>query len=520
MNSELIAQWASKLNLSVHWLRRGTALLAGSVAVLGFSPYDIPLATLLALVVLWSLWSNASCWRQGALEGMAFGLGFFGYGVSWLGISLGVYGGVPFGATWLVVLLFVLLLSFFVAAVGGLAVWSRKWASRAFWALLLLPSFWVSAEWLRVMIWDGFPWLLVGYSHTDTWLAGWAPMGGTLAVSMAVALSAGLLWLLMRSVQWFPVALIFGVFWSFSGYLSGISWVHTKGEATLVALVHGQVSEKIKWNSDALMPILQAYQQASEPLLGVAKVIVWPETAIPTFLDSVMPALEAFNQRAEQAHTQVVTGVALREDTIQGRQYFNSIAALDGSLRYDKQHLVPFSEYYPGFTLLSALAKLINMPMSQFSVGDLPKVQLLAEQQVGLAVCYEADFGLEMARVASDSDWWLVVSDDGWFHPSAMAGQHWQMTRLRARELGREIVRVTNQGYSGVARVMGEASLLAQPTDSLAGHLVSVQSYSGQTPYVRFRDMPLLMLMSFSIVLVVMRWRLAQVKNNKSSTSS
>jgi apolipoprotein N-acyltransferase len=507
MENNVIAQWAEKLGWSTYGLRLVLALVIGSVAVLGFSPYDFPLATLMALVALWSLWSTATNWRQGAAEGMAFGVGFFGYGVSWLGISLAIYGGVPFGVTWLVVLLFVLLLSLFIAMVGALAVWSRNDFPKALWALLLLPSFWVGAEWLRVMIWDGFPWLLVGYSHTDTWLAGWAPLGGTLAVSFAVSVSAGLLWLLLRSVQWFPITLAFGLFWSFSGYLSDLSWVEPKGEATPVALVHGQVSETIKWNSDSLTPIMRAYQQASEPFLGRAKVIVWPETAIPTFLDSVMPALGEFSQAAESSGTQIVTGVALREDTIHGRQYFNSIAALDGSLRYDKQHLVPFSEYYPGFAVLSALAKLINMPMSQFSAGELPKVQPLAEQQVGLAVCYEADFGLEMAIVTPTTDWWLVVSDDGWFHPSAMAGQHWQMTRLRARELGREVVRVTNQGYSGVARISGEGDVVAKPRDELAGHLVSVQAYSGETPYVRYRDMPLLMLLSFSIAMVFMRWR-------------
>ena len=507
MENNVIAQWAEKLGWSTYGLRLVLALVIGSVAVLGFSPYDFPLATLAALVALWSLSSTASHWRQGAAEGMAFGVGFFGYGVSWLGISLTIYGGVPFGFTWLVVCLFVLLLAFFVAVVGALAVWSHQRFAKALWAVLLLPSFWVGAEWLRVMIWDGFPWLLVGYSHTDTWLAGWAPLAGTLAVSFAVSVSVGLLWLLMRSVQWFPVALAFGVFWSFSGYLTSLSWVEAKGEVTPVALVHGQVSETIKWNTDALTPILRAYQQASEPFIGKAKVIVWPETAIPTFLDSVMPALDEFSQRAEQAQTQVVSGVALREDSLQGRQYFNSIAALDGSLRYDKQHLVPFSEYYPGFAVLSALAKLINMPMSQFSVGEQAKVQLLAAQQVGLAVCYEADFGLEMAIATPESDWWLVVSDDGWFHPSAMAAQHWQMTRLRARELGREIVRVTNQGYSGVARVSGDSQLVAIPTDGLAGHGVSVQAYSGETPYVRYRDMPLLMILSFSLALVFMRWK-------------
>jgi len=507
MTPNLMSLWLDKQGWQLLWIRRFLALALGSIAVIGFSPYQFPLATLLALLALWSLWSTSTDWRQGAVEGLAFGLGFFGYGVNWLGISLGVYGGVPLGFTWLIILLFVLMLSLFIAWVGALAVWSKAMFPRALWALLLLPSFWVGSEWLRIMLWDGFPWLLIGYSHSDTWLAGWAPLGGTLAVSFAVALSAGLLWLLLRSVQWLPVALAFGFFWAMSGYLSDVVWVETKGDATPVALVHGQVSQKIKWNSEALMPILRAYEQASEPLMAHSKLIIWPETAIPTFLDSVMPALDEFKQKTEQTGVKLITGVALREDSLLGRQYFNSIVALDGSLRYDKQHLVPFSEYYPGFAILSDLARLINMPMSQFSAGDLPKVQTLLGQQVGLAVCYEADFGLEMAMITANTDWWLVVSDDGWFHPSAMAAQHWQMTRLRARELGREIVRVTNQGYTGIARVNGEGEVVAQPNDPLSGHLLKVQAYQGVTPYVRYRDMPLLMILSFSIAMLVMRWR-------------
>ena len=114
---------------------------------------------------------------------------------------------------------------------------------------------------------------------------------------------------------------------------------------------------------------------------------------------------------------------------------------------------------------------------------------------------------LILAESGEDAIAFSTVSDDGWFHPSAMAGQHWQMTRLRARELGREVVRVTNQGYSGVARISGEGDVVAKPRDELAGHLVSVQAYSGETPYVRYRDMPLLMLLSFSIAMVFMRWR-------------
>ncbi|MCH9742762.1 MAG: apolipoprotein N-acyltransferase [Proteobacteria bacterium] len=493
--------------LTLPWVRRLVAVLLGSLAVVGFAPYDFPLATLLALVGVWGLWATASSWQRAAQEGLAFGVGFFGFGVSWLGISLWLYGGVPFGVTWLVVLLFVVVLALFIALVGGFANWAKGLMPLFVWSVLLLPSFWVFSEWLRVIVWDGFPWLLVGYSHADTWLAGWAPITGTLGVSFAVAMSAGLLWWAAQMGQWIPGVLLYGVLWGLSGQLGAIQWVVPKGHVQAIGFVHGQFSELTKWDSKALPNMLRAYQQASNQLLDKTKVIVWPETAIPTFLDNVMPFLDELKQQANAQGVTVLTGSALREDTLQGRQYFNSLVSLNGETRYDKRHLVPFSEYYPGFALLSALAKLINLPMAQFSHGSSAKVQPIAGQSVALGVCYEADFGYEMARVSAPADWWLIVSDDGWFHPSAMAGQHWQMTRLRARELGREILRVTNQGYSGVAHVDGNGSVAASPNDPLAAHLARVQAYEGITPYVRYQDMPLLGWLSFVFALLAMRWR-------------
>jgi apolipoprotein N-acyltransferase len=487
--------------------RLASALLLGSVAVFGFAPYDFPPATLLALVGLWWLLADASSWQQGMREGFAFGFGLFGFGISWMGVSLGLYGGVPMGLAWLVALAFVFLLASFIAVVGALSVATRSVVSSWVWAIVWLPTLWVLSEWLRIVIWAGFPWLLLGYSHTDTWLAGWAPIAGSLGVSFAVALSAGLIWWAVASKNTFKAIIIYGLFWGLSGQLGSIAWVSSKGEQQPIALVHGQISETLKWDKHALSYLLQAYQVASFPLLTQSPVVVWSETAVPTFLDSALPELQPIVDKAKASNTTIITGAALREDSISGRQYFNSIVSLDGTLRYDKRHLVPFSEFYPGFLILAAVAKWINMPMAQFSVGETPKVQTIAGSQVGLGVCYEADFGFEMARVSSETDWWLIVSDDGWFYPSAMAGQHWQMTRLRARELGREIVRVTNQGYTGVAHIDGSGTIAAAPDSELAGHIVQVRSYSGSTPYVRWHDMPLLGVLSFVLALVLMRWR-------------
>ena len=285
-----------------------------------------------------------------------------------------------------------------------------------------------------------------------------------------------------------------------------MTWVKPQGEAQSIALVHGQVSETVKWDARALPALLDAYTQATKPVIGKVPLVVWPETAIPTFLDAVQERLAPLILSADANKTTILTGVAMRDDSISGREYFNSIAALDNTLRYDKRHLVPFSEYYPGFAFFSYISKMMGMPMAQFTAGTGAQVLPLMGQQVAMGVCYEADFVQEMARVDT-ADWWLIVSDDGWFYPSAMAYQHWQMVKLHARVLGREIVRVTNQGVTGVAKINGEGTVLALPTDALGARMAQVQAYTGQTPYVRWHDMMLLGMLSFVFAFVFMRHR-------------
>ena len=43
-------------------------------------------------------------------------------------------------------------------------------------------------EWLRGWMFTGFPWLALGYSQIDTWLAGYGPLLGVYGVSFALVL--------------------------------------------------------------------------------------------------------------------------------------------------------------------------------------------------------------------------------------------------------------------------------------------------------------------------------------------
>src|SRR5512139_2430515 len=168
------------------------SLLAGALAVAGFAPFGLWHLPALSLALLFGLLSRAASRRAGFIIGFTWGLGFFIGGVSWVFVSLSVYGGM---ATWLAALatfLFCAVLALFPASVGVL---QARWPVSPTLRLLgVMPLLWSVTEWVRGWLFTGFPWLVAGYSQVpDSPLAGYAPLVGVFGVSHLVALVAALL---------------------------------------------------------------------------------------------------------------------------------------------------------------------------------------------------------------------------------------------------------------------------------------------------------------------------------------
>ena len=130
------------------------------------------------------------------IYGYSYGLGLFGIGVSWLHISINLFGGVSLIGAYGITFLLIAYLSLFPALVGYL---SRLYdiRSEGYYYLLTVPSLWTLGECLRARLFTGFPWLSLGYTQTDSALAGYAPLAGVFAVSFFIVLLSGLLLLLL-----------------------------------------------------------------------------------------------------------------------------------------------------------------------------------------------------------------------------------------------------------------------------------------------------------------------------------
>jgi apolipoprotein N-acyltransferase len=122
-----------------------------------------------------------------------------------------------------------------------------------------------------------------------------------------------------------------------------------------------------------------------------------------------------------------------------------------------------------------------------------------AEQKIASSICYEDAYGVEMADFLPEATLLVNVSNDAWFGETIAAAQHLQIARMRALELGRPLLRATNTGMTAIVdeqgRVMAQAPAFEKTV--LAG---KIAGRTGTTPFARWRNLPLLLLLSLLLV--------------------
>lgn len=477
------------------------AFTAGVALPLAFSPFDLFPLAVLAPALLFMLWIDVSPGRA-AFRGLLFGVGMFGVGVSWVYVSMHNFGNMPAPLAGFAVLLFVAGLSLYPALLGWM---QARWFPRrgALHWIVLLPSLWVLFEWIRGWFLTGFPWLDLGYSQVASPLAGYAPWLGVYGVSLFCAISAGLLaWntseprrLLTHSL---PLLLLIWI----GGWLAGdIQWVRPVGKPLRVTLIQGNIPLDSKWRPESRGAIIDSYLRLSKEA-PKSDLIVWPESAVPAYLDEIDSGyLESLRRISQSAQVDYLIGVVERDQD--RRHYYNSVVSISPQPGiYRKRHLVPFGEYPPLKPLFSWLMQNLQIPMSDFSAGPPDQPPLFAAgQKIGVSVCYEDAFGEEVIRALPQASLLVNVSEDAWFGDSLAPHQRIEMARMRARETGRPLLRAANTGPSVVIDDRGDVTARA-PQFEVYALTASVQPMQGATPYVRFGNFPLVM--SLTVIVIAM----------------
>ncbi len=463
------------------------SLIAGAFTTLAFAPFDQSWLVFITLALPFYLWTRLSA-KQAAISAWLYGLGLQCTGVSWIYYSLHVHGSAPV----IFAVLLIFLLSCYLSIYTALSAYTVNRflpASQILRLMFFYPASWVLFEWLQGYVMTGFAWMQLGYTQIDLPLSGFAPLFGSHAVSGLIAFSAGAVALAMlqlgqknykaASVLVIPVLLLWVTGWA----LKPVDWTQAEGDAIRVSVIQGNIPQKDKWKLHMKKPTMDMYRELTLAQQDV-DLIIWPETAVPSYRYRVEPYLREIHEQMEQRGTDLLLGIFVKND--KGR-VLNSVVNINGDA-YHKRHLVPLGEYIPLRFLIEFFNRFVKIPMSDITSGEEDQPLLIAAGvPLGINVCFEEAFARDVIKDLPEAKLLLNVSNDAWFEDSIEPHQHHVIARMRALEAGRYMIRSTNTGITSLIGPHGEVidKLPQFERGVLRG---SVQPMVGATPFVRWGD--------------------------------
>ncbi|MEO0689421.1 MAG: apolipoprotein N-acyltransferase [Pseudomonadota bacterium] len=466
--------------------RRPAATLAilGLVVALGYPPLHLWWAALPALALAISILRKASNWRSAFWRGWVFGWAHLVLANNWIATAFTHQAKMPEFLGWLAVPLLCVYLAVYPALASLTAHWlARKATPLAYTAVF--AGVWIVFEWMRSWVFTGYPWPPLGLLLLGAWdrpgLALLLPWMGTYALSGFAILCAGALTMVfgsrLRSVGMILVAaMAVAMLWPAQpGGQSGVRF-------TLVQpyIPQDEINDPSKFEIHFQRLAALTQMEREGP-----RVVLWPESAIPDFLEEGYPqqyynAMTALNpetgrgdpEYAKSRIAQVIgpdatllMGVVnLDIDQVGGRRTAvsarNSVVALDGSAQitdhYAKAHLVPYGEYLPMRPLLEplGLTRLVAGTID-YKPGPGPATFRLEELgKAGVQICYEIVFSGRVVDRKDRPDYIFNPSNDGWFGWWGPP-QHLAQARMRALEEGLPVLRSTTTGISAVIDAKG-----------------------------------------------------------------
>ncbi|WP_428772105.1 apolipoprotein N-acyltransferase [Vibrio sp.] len=472
------------------------AALVGLCTTFAFAPYAIWPLAIISPAILLLLLANQSG-KRGFWIGYGWGMGLFGSGISWVHVSIDTFGGMPKMASLALMVLLIGYLAIYPAIFGALLnrLFPTESRRRYF---LAAPALWLLTDWARGWVMTGFPWLWLGYSQIDSPLANFAPLAGVELITLIVMLASAAIALAVSRRQ--PSLLLIPAVLLSTGFgLKQFDWVSVdQSNKTSVALIQGNIAQAQKWLPSQRWPTIMKYTDLTRDNWD-ADIIIWPEAAVPAFEFEISSFLTNLDSAARYNDSAVITGILNQSPD---KQYYNSVLAvgntpdgeyqLDYTQRYHKYHLLPFGEFVPFEQWLRDLAPFFNLPMSSFTAGEYIQPNVVANgRHMVAALCYEIIFNEQLRdNVTDQTDFILTLSNDAWFGRSIGPLQHMEIARLRALELGKPLIRSTNNGVTAVTDHRG--NIIKQLPQFTTGVLrAELYATEGKTPYLMVGRWPL-----------------------------
>ena len=468
------------------------AVFLGLLFSLGFAPNDAWFISVFSITCLHFLIQGTNK-KELFWIGYSFGLGLWSLGISWMFVSIYFYGNIGFILSIFLTLIFIGILSIYFGVTLFLYYYLRS--SSRISVLFSLPIAWIIIEYLRSILFTGFPWLISGTMLADTILDGWTPIIGAQGNSFLLLVLSSLLFLFISEFKKYKTALLSGTFiflLLFSSFsLKNIEW--TSLERSLNAsIVQTNLELDEKWSTKGVAETKNMMQVALDNA-EEGEIIVFPETALIFSENEIKDWLDYINLKAELKEVTLITGIVEREESFKVR---NRILGLGmANSHYDKVKLVPFGEFIPFEAQTGKLFDILGLRLTNTIPGEQINTINAGNIRVSASICYEIAFSDLIRKTALESNLLVTISNDTWFGSSYGPIQHLEIAQNRALEHKKTLLRSTNSGISAFISRNGE---IIEKQGYFEDKLLKkeINLYAGETFYAKYGNLPLFIILS------------------------
>jgi apolipoprotein N-acyltransferase len=446
------------------------SLVLGALSALSFAPLYLFLFYIITLPLLLIIAMKSDDYKIAFSKGYLFGFGHFFAGLYWIGNSTAVEASVPDWAGYILVAVLSSYLAVFIAVVtGGIKyIYGNKPLKP--YLLNIVVSFiviWSIGEWVRGFLFTGFPWNLSGYilGFSDIMMQS-TSIWGSYAQTIIVLMLSFVPFLMMdRNSRVYSAA--FGVVTVLGLIAYGTFRIPVDFEfldGAEYRVVQANIAQQDKWPYENWGKNLITHMDMSEQNeIKNPTFVIWPETAVIYSLSEEPTRRQLISKILDNKGGAVLTGFPRRQRDPDGTRLYNSFAAIDdqGQLQgiYDKNHLVPFGEYIPGFIRSISYAFGLDKIFTggqDFAHGETSNViSINGMPPAGVLICYEVIFPGRVINGDNRPDWLLNITNDAWYGNSSGPRQHLLQTRIRAIEEGLPLIRSASTGISAVVDPYG-----------------------------------------------------------------
>jgi len=357
---------------------------------------------------------------------------------------------------------------------------------------------WLTFEYLH-MNWElSWSWLNLGnafskYPHWIQWYEFTGMLGGTLWILIMNVLFYSIISLISgkqfkpRFKKFIIIATIF--FFVIPSTLSFIKYYSYEETYDPVEIVMVQPNydpyDRARNQSDITERIEMMIANAEKHITTQTEFVVFPEGAVPEHIrigktgDYVsMKKINDFLSNYDSLY--LITGLMAHElygsdpdASPTARQYrgtseyydvFNAAMMIDtdGNYQlYSKSKLVPGVERMPYFHIFKPLEDLISrlggIPGSMGTWEDQTPFHTKDSTKITVPICYESIYGEYINKfILYNSEFIVIITNDGWWRDTPGYRQHNQYARLRAIETRRSIARAASTGISSFINQRGD----------------------------------------------------------------